>query len=236
MRTSIRDGSLVREEVSTSHGTLTLRSCTIAGRDAFEIRLDGRYLISTEGAASERALGRQVLARWRRGDAPRSALVAGLGAGHTLAELLLCASLGRIVVVELSECVVEWNRSYFASINGDPLADRRVCVVVADFFRYLHASDERFDLILVDVDNGPGALASPDNARLYQRGGVQRLRERARRGGVVGIWSAGAEPALEILLREEFGAVDAHRVADPLLYRSGSQGPDVVYLATKANE
>jgi spermidine synthase len=220
----------VLEEAATPHGTLTLRSCRIAGRDAFEIRLNGRYLISSEGAESERALGREALARWTRDGGPQSALVGGLGAGHTLAELLSCDSLERIVVVELSEKVVDWNRRYFAAVDGGPLADERVSVVVDDLFRYLAVSDERFDLLLLDVDNGPAALASRANARLYGREALRRIRERSHRGAVVGVWSAAPDPSLARLMAQEFGAVDALRVADPMLY--GSDVPDVVYLAS----
>ena len=90
------------------------------------------------------------------------------------------------------------------------LADERVNVVVADIAAALaEAADASYDLVLLDVDNGPGYLVHDANAALYEppflRGRSGCCARRAR-------WSSGpadAAPELEAALREVFGNVEA---------------------------
>ena len=44
------------------------------------------------------------------------------------------------------------------------------------------AATAAFDAILLDVDNGPAAMATASNAGLYDRGGLVRLRASLRPG------------------------------------------------------
>ncbi len=111
----------------------------------------------------------------------------GFGAGHTLRAVLDLPGDTRVVVTELSAKVVEWNRRYFTQCNDAAVDDPRVVVEVVDIARLLESTTEHFDLILVDVDNGPGWLASPANADLYAPTGLRTCRDALRPGGVLAV-------------------------------------------------
>src|SRR5262249_30264487 len=119
-------------------------------------------------------------------------LVGGLGMGYTLrAALDRLPPGGSVTVVELIPEVVEWNRGPLAFLAGDPLADPRVQVEVADVASVVRASDGRFDAILLDVDNGPGALTQRANGWLYSTQGLDAIHRALRPGGMVAVWSVG---------------------------------------------
>jgi spermidine synthase len=57
-----------------------------------------------------------------------------------------------------------------------------------------------FDAILLDVDNGPAALTSDANSRLYEEPGLESIRRSLRPGGCAAFWSAGPDRDFEKLL------------------------------------
>jgi len=170
----------------------------------WEILWDGTFLMSSQCRASERALG--ALARGQT-------LVAGLGMGFTLRAALDRPPVTSIDVVEIAAAVVDWNRGPLAALADRPLDDPRVRVHVADLARFLGQPHEAWDTILLDLDNGPSWIARPENAWLYQTGGLSRLRACLRAGGRLAIWLAQPEPALLTRLRAHFAAVDSRAVA-----------------------
>ena len=134
--------------------------------------------------ASHGALGEVVMATeaYKRLPSPTpklSALVGGLGAGHTLRAVLDLPDLAAVTVAEIGPKVVEWNRLYFAETNGHAIADPRVNLQIADVMEVLRAANASYHLILLDVDNGPGWLASAGNAHLYTQGRAGRLPSRS---------------------------------------------------------
>ncbi|MFC6936917.1 hypothetical protein ACFQHO_46080 [Actinomadura yumaensis] len=83
-----------------------------------------------------------------------------------------------------------------------------------------------FDVVCLDIDNGPEWTVTPGNARLYGESGLALVGRRLASGGVLAVWSAGAAPVFEELLRGRFGRVGAVPVEVP------RGEPDVVYLAS----
>ena len=59
---------------------------------------------------------------------------------------------------------------------------------------------ERFDAILLDIDNGPDAMTHSRNHRLYKRQGIEACRRALRRQGCLAVWSAEASKPFEQLL------------------------------------
>lgn len=159
----------------------------------FVIRVGGRELMSSVRHGSEEELARAAIEG--AGGGAKRVLVGGLGLGYTLrAALDLLPADARVVVAELSPTVVAWNRGPLAGLAGAPLDDARVTVDVADVMDCVDRVDARrdgFDAILLDVDNGPSALANRGNDRLYGKAGLVAFRRALRPGGVVAIWSAG---------------------------------------------
>ena len=72
----------------------------------------------------------------------------------------------------------------------------RLDVVIADLRDFLATPGAAFDLVLLDVDNGPGNLVHASNARLYDSAGLDALGTVLAPGGTLAIWSAGAAPDL----------------------------------------
>ncbi len=167
----------------------------------FSIRLEGRELMNSRAHASEEALGR--LACERIADRPRPrVLVGGLGMGFTLAAAL--AELvpdAEVTVSELVPEVVAWCRGELGELAGHPLRDPRVAVCAVDVAQLLTAERERYDAILLDVDNGPDALPRSGNRWLYGRAGLAAALGALRSGGVFAVWSAGPNRAFEARLR-----------------------------------
>ena len=65
-----------------------------------------------------------------------------------------------------------------------------------------------YDLVLLDVDNGPGYLVHEANAELYGSALLTLVRDALRPGGLCVIWSATRDEPLQHALREVFGNVE----------------------------
>jgi spermidine synthase len=102
-----------------------------------------------------------------------------------------------VVVAELVPEVVEWNRGPLGAAAEYPLNDPRVRVQDGDVADTIASSTAAFDAILLDVDNGPAAMATASNAGLYDRRGLLRLRASLRSGGTLAMWSARDESRFE---------------------------------------
>jgi spermidine synthase len=66
-----------------------------------------------------------------------------------------------------------------------------------------------YDLVLLDVDNGPGNLVLDSNARLYGHEFLAAVRRALAPEGAVAIWSADQAPDLEAAMRDVYGDVSA---------------------------
>jgi len=201
------------------------------GESGHQISIDGHFLMATHGCHSERALGPLAHQRLQRPARDLEVLVGGLGAGHTLNEALGLPGVVRVTVAEIGAKVVDWNRLYFAEANGHALDDPRVEVVVADLADVLDRSPGAFDLLLLDVDNGPGRLAVPSNRRLFDRGGLEACRDALRSGGVLAVWSPSRNgDFFDTLVRVFPGTEEVNTRS--IAVKVGEIA-DVVYLAVK---
>lgn len=202
--------SVVLERVGTPDG----RVLALERRgDVFVIRLANVELMASRASGSEAALARLGLAARADRTAPR-VLVGGLGMGFTLRAVLdaLAPRKGRVVVAQLFPEVVRWNRTWLAALAGRPLEDPRVEVVEDDVGNVLTASPRGYDVVLLDVDNGPVALTAAANRGLYGTRGIATLRDALRPGGVVGVWSAGPDARFAARLRRGGFEVDVREV------------------------
>jgi spermidine synthase len=128
-------------------------------------------------------------------------LIGGLGLGYTLRQALdLLGPDANVVVSELLEAVVHWNREYLGALNGQPLDDQRAEIVTGDIFQLLSQSSNRFDAILLDVDNGPTAMTDSGNQRLYSPVGIQACRRALCKSGTLAVWSSVPSADFEQLL------------------------------------
>jgi len=178
----------------------------------FSIRTAGRELMGSTMHGSEEQLSLLALAALGKLERPR-VLIGGLGFGYTLAAAL--KGLGpkaRVVVDEISPAVIEWNRGVLGELAGHPSRDPRVTVRAVDVIDDLVHAEEPFDVILLDVDNGPSALSQARNAWLYREPGLDRVRAALSASGVLGVWSAGPDPRFVRRLRSQRFRVEEHSV------------------------
>jgi spermidine synthase len=185
---------------------------------AYYIRVDGVELMSTRRHHSEDRLAELVCAPLR--DVPRArVLIGGLGFGFTLrAALRELADDAEVVVVELVEAVIRWNRHPDYALAREALEDPRVTLVHDDVAPVLAGSPGAFDGIMLDVDNGADALTTAGNARLYRAAGIRAAAAALRPAGRLAYWSADPDPAFADALRRaglqvETSSARAHATA-----------------------
>ena len=186
-------------------------------------------LMNSRLYGSEVALFKLAWAKLGGPPAPR-VLVGGLGMGFTLrAALADLPPDAKVVVAELVPEVIAWGRSHLAPLYGDSLDDPRVRIVQGDVADLLRNANPPYDLILMDVDNGPDGLNRDANDSLYSVGGLAVMRRAVRHGGVLAVWSAGPDQAFSGRMRRSGFAVDEHRVgASP----SGKGPRHVIWVGT----
>jgi len=183
--------------------------------------------MATCGGHSEQKLVRAALELVRF---PRRILIGGLGVGYSLATALADCHVEHVTVVELEEAVIRWNYTYLADYSQHALDDPRTRVVCADLLEWLQHSTEKYDVICVDIDNGPSWTVNPANDALYEDAGLHLLGRRLNLGGVLAFWSAQAEPAFEERLACRFKEVRVVPV------EAGRGGPDYIYLVQRQEQ
>jgi spermidine synthase len=162
------------------------------GRD-FMIVLGHNELMSTRQRGSEEALARMTLERLK-GVAKPHLLIGGYGMGFTLrAALAELGSKAKITVVELVPEIIAWARGPMAELTAGCLDDPRVTLKMGDVGELIMLAPERYDAILLDVDNGPDGLVREDNNRIYSRDGLRAARELLNPAGMLAVWSAARD-------------------------------------------
>jgi spermidine synthase len=185
----------------------------LARRDRqFAIRVDGQILMNSDSHGSEEKLAEHGCAGLRAKPRAR-VLIGGLGMGFTArAALDRLGADARIDVAELVGAVVKWNRDLIGHLAGAPLLDPRLRVVEGDVADTIERTRGGYDAILLDVDNGPEALSSYRNKRLYTREGLEHARRALRPNGVLALWSAFEARPFTARLGESGFDVDVKRV------------------------
>jgi spermidine synthase len=113
---------------------------------------------------------------------PRDVLIIGGGEGATLREVLAHRVVRSATMVDIDREAVELCREYLPSWHRGAFEDRRARLIFADGRAFVEASDDFYDVVIIDVvdmlENGPAL-------RLYTRQFYQALRKRLRPGGIV---------------------------------------------------
>ena len=161
------------------------------GKDDCSIVVSGRgELMSTRKHASEDALGTMSCQLLDQAES-HTVLIGGLGMGFTLAAVLAATgSHSQVLVAEIIPEVIEWNKGLLGSYSGYPLNDIRTSLYHGDVGDLLRSAKPGYDVIALDVDNGPEALISTGNNWLYSHEGIACSRQCLNNNGVLAYWSA----------------------------------------------
>ena len=189
-------GELVLRQREETDGTTTL-----------ELRANGVFVMDSRETTSERELARLAL---ERSDQPRRVLVGGLGLGFTLEEVLADPRVESVTVVEIEPALVGWLRDGTVPRGPALMTDPRLEVLVGDVAHTIdRAGEAAYDVVLLDVDNGPGYLVHDANAALYDTALLQATRIALAAQGLCVIWSADHDERLAATLRDVFGNAEA---------------------------
>lgn len=211
-------------------GDLCLRTRRTNGKCVTELISDGVFLMDTADASTERALASLALSSVQELSGLR-VVVAGLGLGFTLEEVLSDNRVSEALVVEIEPALVKWIST--GDVPGTPnvLLDGRVSVRLGDVLDVMQQlAGAQYDAILLDVDNGPDFLTHPDNARLYSPESVAIVRRALKLGGVCAVWSAEPSEVLAERLSAEIGDVTNHELS---VRRNGRDLTYTVYVCRK---
>lgn len=187
------------------------RVLALDGAEAYEVKLNGEYLMSSLFYVAEAELARLGLGALQGKD--WDVVVGGLGLGYTAAEALAFPQVARLVVVEALEPVIDWHRCGLVP-NGRKLTDDPRCAYLnADFFALARGDGfdpeqpgRRWDAVLLDIDHTPSQLLNPAHADFYSVEGLRRLKTFLKPGGAFALWS-NDDPDAAFLetLRQAFG-------------------------------
>lgn len=196
----------------------------------FSIMLGANELMNSRLSGSEEALATLSCAKILPRPSPRL-LIGGLGMGFTLrAALAVLPDDADVVVAELVPAVVDWAKGPMAAHHGESLGDKRTNIVIGDVAALIREGEDRYDAILLDVDNGPDGLTKNANDHLYSDAGLSRALAALRPGGVLAIWSAAPDRAFATRFRN--AGFDVEEVAVRANKRvSGAR--HVIWLGTK---
>lgn len=193
----------------TERGELVLRRRTTSkAADVWELRAGGVFVMDSQQTSTETELAALALERVEH---PRRVIVGGLGLGFTLQRVLADQRVEEVVVVEIEERLVRWMREGTVPFGPAILADKRVRVVNADILTALGEVTTRHDLLLLDVDNGPGYLVHETNAGVYEHDFVATTKRILNPGGVLAVWSAARAPELLDVLTRVYGDAEEQR-------------------------
>ena len=204
------------------------------GSLAFEIISNGTFLMASYNQVSERALARHALQSISaEPNSELPVLVGGLGMGFTLQETLANQATS-VDVVEMSPYVIAWNRTHFASLNDNVLADPRIKLIQDDLYAIFSlAPPNSYACILLDVDNGPSWLAHENNARLYTPDTLKQWSILLKSGGTFAVWSAQPEPEFLKQMKAVFCWADEVIIEAPDYKNESAEY--FIYLGLKAS-
>jgi spermidine synthase len=196
----------------------------------FSIMLGTNELMNSRLSGSEAALA-TLAAKKIEGVKSPHVLIGGLGMGFTLrAALGVFGSKAQIVQAELVPAVIAWARGPMAEIFGDSLSDPRVSIRETDVTDIIRSHRGAFDVVLLDVDNGPEGLTRKANDALYSAAGLNAAHSALRPGGVLAVWSSGPNAAFAKRLRS--AGFDVNEVNIRATGRGGG-ARHVIWIATK---
>lgn len=161
-----------------------------------ELVVAGVFAMDSLDTTTETALALESLARTT---SPERVLVGGLGLGFTTWQVLKDKRVRHVDVVEIEADLVQWGRLALAPTLGLVSRHPRVSVHAGDVGPVLRGEASPtgpWDLVLLDVDNGPSFLVHERNERIYRTDALRAALDRVNPGGILAVWAAQREPAL----------------------------------------
>ncbi len=210
------------ENVFTKNSELQLWKYENAEKEDFEIIINGVFIMATCNSGSSEFLIRNAVNRIKE-DRPLSVLIAGLGMGFTVAEACRNERIKSIDVVEMEEVIVDWNKKYFKTCKHSCFNSERVGLYIDDFYKHAINSQKSYDIVCIDIDNGPMLLVNEGNKRVYTSEFMRVISGVLNNAGVCVIWSCDMDRRLEQSMKDAFDKVEIEELSEKF------KGRDVSY-------
>jgi spermidine synthase len=195
--------------------------------DVLELRVNGVFVMDTLETSTETELAGAALELVEH---PSRVVIGGLGLGFTTQRVLADPRVEEVRVVEIESALIGWMRDGTVPHGPGLLADKRLQVVDADIVQAVREARSSYDLVLLDVDNGPGYLVHASNEQVYSHDFLESTAEIINPGGALVVWSADPAPELAETMERVFGSCTEHRY-DVLLQERSEQY--LLYLSRK---
>ena len=178
----------------------------------FMIRSNGLELMTTLAFHTEERIA-DLAFSGRDRHKPCHVLIGGLGFGYTLRRTLkLISGDSNVVVCEISQDLIRWTHGPLSGLMSDVMGDNRTRVLHQDVMASIQDNSDAFDVIILDVDNGPSAITMTTNKFLYAKPGLTSMHQSLKKGGSLAVWSSYTSPEFENELRRAGFAVDIHEI------------------------
>lgn len=164
----------VLHEAATGHQDLALIRNRIFGK---VLLLDGAVQVTS----ADEFMYHEMMAHvpLMAHEAPADVLIIGGGDCGLAEEVLKHKRVETLTQVEIDASVLDFSREHFADFNAPVFRDPRFRVEIADGAEFAAATDQRFDVVLVDSTDpaGPGAALFTSEfyrnvARVLKSGGI----------------------------------------------------------------
>lgn len=150
---------------------------------------------------------------------PETVFIAGGGEGATLREVLGHSTVKRVVMVDIDKEVPDICKRFLPSLGQDSFEDSRVELLHIDAMKYLDETQEKFDVIIIDLteplEEGPAYL-------LYTQEFYQGLKEKLTQDGLVALQSGSTSMVISLgfiavanTLRTAFSVVAPYQAEIP---------------------
>ncbi len=201
----------------TQRGELQLQQRSVSdekNHPVYEIIFNGVFLMASYNELSEKELAYLAVEPLESKRQDIRVLVGGLGIGYTLRAALDCDGVQAVDVVEIEEYIISWAKGLFCELNKYACFDPRVQIIKMNLGDYILKTEKTYDVIILDVDNGPTWLTLESNQRLYQKPALFKIKDLLSNGGVFVVWAAQKCAAFQKRLEEVFGPTELITVND----------------------
>lgn len=207
---------------------IQLWECEISEKTEYELIINGVFIMASYNALSSELLIRNAVkvSHVQKGQL----LIGGLGLGYSVKEATKHDCLTEIDVVEIDANVIHYNCVTLEHVNGVYLKDHRVTIIHNDFIYYVRSIHKQYDIICMDIDNGPMLITNAQNTEAYSHKFFCDIFHLLNSEGCFVVWSCEKDNTILDFMNSIFSSAFIQEVFE---IHNGKSIPYYLYLACK---
>ena len=111
---------------------------------------------------------------------PKKVLIIGAGDGGVLNHVLKYNTVEKAVMVEIDDSVIQVSKQYLPKVHQGAFEDKRAQVIIQDGLEYIAGTDEKFDVIILDLTDPIGPARA-----LYTQAFYKKVKQALRDGNSI---------------------------------------------------